>query len=162
MLPIDYPDQFYVDLAIGTNTFEDTCHMHGLVPEDVEAREEDPEFKRRLLIAQQATETTGDTLAARCRVLVTRRVNKVEEMMLDPEVPASTRLEAFKTLAKFGRLEPEKRSDPVHQEGPQLVLNIIAPDGTPAVTIDQVPSRPAKQDDEVLPLAPPSSVQGFF
>ena len=50
-------------------------------------------------------------------------------MMQDMDVPASTQLDAFKTLVKYGGLEPAK-SDDTAGTGPQLVLNIVAPDGT--------------------------------
>jgi len=169
MLPKDYPEEFFLDLAIGTSSFEDVCHTYGLDPEDVEGYEEDPDFRRRLLMAQRAAEDTGEALHARCRSLVTNRVGVVDQMTVDPEVPASVRLEAFKFLVKLGRLEPEKNETNAGQAGPQLVLNIISPDGSPSVTHQmspqpqlQPPTTIEDADYEDVSIANPSEVRGFF
>lgn len=169
MLPKDYPEDFFFDLAIGTSTFEDVCHTYGLDPSVVEGYEDDPDFRRRLLMTQRAVEDTGAALHARCRSLVTNRVNIIDQMTVDPEVPASVRLEAFKFLVKLGRVEPEKNETNAGQTGPQLVLNIIAPDGTPAVTHQmsphpqlQPPTTIEDADYEEMSIAHPSEVRGFF
>lgn len=123
------PEEFFIDIAVGVNSFTEICDNYEITEPQSVALENDPVFQRRLRMAQEIVETDGTAFKARCRAAVTNSVHNVVHMMQDVDVPASTQLDAFKTLVKYGGLEPVKSDDGVGT-GPQLVLNIVAPDGT--------------------------------
>lgn len=124
-----FPEEFFVDLAIGVSSFTEICDNYEVPPAVAAQLESDPVFQRRLRMATQVVEDTGEAFRSRCRVVVSNNVQNIANMMRDNDVPASTQLDAFKTLVKFGGLEPT-RDAATGPTGPQLVLNIVAPDGT--------------------------------
>lgn len=134
MTPRDFPEAFYIDVAVGVHSFEELCSMHGIPAHVVETLEDDPDFKRRLALAKQSVEDDGRAFRARCRTVINNSIGHISRLMRDPDTPASTQLDAFKTLAKFGELEPDKAAPA--ETGPQLTLNIIAPDGGTGMSLD--------------------------
>lgn len=172
--PDQFPDQFYIDLAVGVKSFEDICQIYGLDPADVEQIENDALFQQRFKLAQQAVDDDGRAFAARCRTVVTRSIPHMENLMRDPDTPASTQLETFKALVKYGKLEPEKAVDQT-QTGPQITFNILNADGTPMFSVDSSPHAPkipkqepisieqeANRHEDQAPLAHLQEVSGFF
>lgn len=137
----DIPDRFFIDIAVGVNTFEELCAVHGLDPTVVEPLETHPLFEHRLALAKQAVEDDGRAFRARCRTIVNDAVPHMAQLMKDPETPPSTQLEAFKTLVKYGQLEPETTKH--DGDGlPRLSLTIIAPDGTQLTAGVNTPPTP--------------------
>ncbi len=124
----DIPDPFYLEVAIGVNTFEEVCDNYGLSPADVEALETDPMFGRRLRQAKTSVEEDGRAFRARCRNIVSNNLITVEGLMRDPDTSPSVQLEAFKTLVKYGELEP-RAVETQGSGGPSLTLTIVAPGG---------------------------------
>lgn len=155
----DIPERFFIDIAVGVYPFEDICKMYELDPDLAEDLEDDPVFVKRLKLAQQVVEDDGRAFRSRCRSVVQNSITSMEHLMHDPDTPPSTRLEAFKTLAKFGELEP-RRSDENGPTGPQLSLTIIAPDGRNMVQlgaqpapdyIDVTPEQGVEDDEPAVP-----------
>jgi hypothetical protein len=127
--PNKLPDRFYLDLAIGTATFSDICGTYGLDPQSVREHQDDPQFQQRLLQAKQSVEDDGRAFRARCRRVVHDTIPRMQMIINDPEVPASTCVDAFKTLAKLGNLEPQPAAQANGAGGNHLTLTIIAPGG---------------------------------
>ena len=162
--PRDISEQFFLDVAVGVSSFEDICLMHNLDPQEVNALENDVEFQRRVTLATQIVDEDGSAFAARCRTVATKNVHHVERMIADPDVPASTRLDAFRLAARLGKLEPEKATAS-NNGGAQLSLTIIAPDGSHQQVLGA--AKPIAQltdasDAEDADWAPVSQVEGFF
>lgn len=123
----ELPEEFFIDLAVGTNSFVEICDNYGIDAATADTLEADPVFTRRLRIATQVVEDDGRAFRSRCRVAVTNSVHHIVHMMQDSDVPASTQLDAFKTLVKYGDLEPATKGEGVG--GPSLVLQIVGPGG---------------------------------
>ena len=170
--PSTLPDQFYIDLAVGVYPFEEICDMYGVDPTQGASVESTPEFQQRFLLAKQAVEDDGRAFRARCRTVVHNAIPHMERLMHDPETPASTQLETFKAMAKYGKLEPERVQDTQNSGGPQLVLNIIGPDGATGFSLNAQPSagRVLEHDPDDAysdryqddPIASAHEVSGFF
>lgn len=127
MIPaMTLPERFFIDCAIGVRPFDEICLIHSLDPQDLDP--EDSEFKRRLKQASQAVEDEGAAFRARCRLIVNDSIPIVERILQNVETPPSVRMDAFKTLAKYGELEPSKDKEAGYS-GPHLSLTIIAPNG---------------------------------
>ena len=123
------PEAFFIDLAVGVHSYIEICDNYDIDEQTALAIENDPVFIRRLRLANQVVEDDGTAFKARCRVAVTNNVDSVMNMMRDPDISASVQLDAFKTLVKYGGLEPAKDLDGA-SAGPALTLNIVAPDGS--------------------------------
>lgn len=139
--PNDLPEPFFIAVAVGIQPYADVCQMYGVPEEDRDALQAEPEFKKRLLIAEAAVEDSGAAFSARCRFLANDAVSSIIDLIRNPESPASVQLEAFRSLVRFGKLEPKVDALPVGSTGPQLVLTIVAPNGTTNTTV-AVPAMP--------------------
>lgn len=146
----ELPEEFFIDVAVGVDPFEDICDNYELSPEAAAQLEADPAFQRRLRIAKQVVEDDGRAFRSRCRVAVTNAVHHVVHMLRDTDVPASVQLDAFKTLVKFGDLEPAAKKDQ-SGGGPALTLNIVAPDGTSHNFTAQVEPEPIEAEYSETP-----------
>lgn len=122
------PEEFFIDLAVGVHSFEEICDNYEIPPAMVPTLETNAIFLRRLRIAQQTVDDDGTAFRARCRTAVADSVHHVLHMIKDSDVAPSTQLDAFKTLARYGGLEPAK-AEGQQNVGPGLTLNIVAPDG---------------------------------
>lgn len=148
------PDAFFVDVAVGVKEFPEICQIYNIDEQTAELLEDDPEFKRRLLVAEQAVTDDGRAFKARCRTAVNTTIGVVMNMMGDPDIPASVQLDAFKTLAKFGELEPAPKQANALASGPTLTLNIIAPTGETHRVIDIQTTQPDDNDPPWLHTHP--------
>lgn len=148
--PSRLPDRLYLDLAIGTATFADICGTYGLDPDQVREHQDDPQFQQRLLQAKQSVEDDGRAFRARCRRVVHDTIPRMQMIINDPEVPASTCVDAFKTLAKLGNLEPQPAQQ-AGSNGNHLTLTIIAPStaGEKQVVGTVVQAPPSLDMDEL-------------
>lgn len=132
-LATQLPDQFYLAMAIGTQPFDELCLSFDLDPEYVRSLDGDPLFLSRMAQARSAVEDDGRAFRARCRTLVQQVIPRMGQIINDPEVPASTQVEAFKALVKFGGLEPKETTQT--NTGATLNFTIIAPDGSRMKTL---------------------------
>lgn len=122
------PERFFIDLAIGTQTFDEICVVYSLDPDDVRQHADDPMFVQRLAQAEQVVSDDGRAFRARCRRVVHDALPRLQEIIHAPDVPAATQLTAFQTLVKYSGMEPEKQAQQVTQ-GPSISLTIIGPGG---------------------------------
>ena len=143
------PESFYIDLAIGLTSFEDLCSAYEVDPDEVREHDRDPLFVRRLMLAKQVVDDDGRAFRARCRSIVNNSVHKLYKIMNDPDVSASTQLDAFKTLARFGDMEPKAAKEAA---GAKISLTIIAPGGAESgLTIEHVDN--SEQADPTAEIA---------
>jgi hypothetical protein len=128
--PKALPDNFYLAAAVGVRPYDDLLTMFEIDQEDAEALQSHPVFQQRLLLAKDAVETDGTAFFARCRILAGQTMPAMINLINDTGTPASVQLEAWKSLVKYGRLEPPPPNQQVSSSsGPSLTLTIIAPNG---------------------------------
>ena len=141
--PKDLPDNFYLAAAVGIQSFEDILRMYDIPEEDAGELTAHPVFQQRLLLSRDAVETDGTAFFARCRLLAGQTMPAMINLIQDPATPATVQLEAWKTLVKYGRLEPQPKEQAAGPTGPQLTLTIIAPNGETAFTTAMTNNLPA-------------------
>ena len=152
VIPVEkLPEQFFVDLAVGAREFLDICDNYGISKDEAEQLEHHPVFQRRFRIAEQAVVDDGTAFRARCRLVVSNSIPHIMGLMTDPEVSPSVQLDAFKTLAKYGELEPAPKTSQSGPTGPQLVLNILPPGGITSAPVENVINLPAEADGPAAP-----------
>ena len=161
--PTKLPDNFYLAAAIGVQPMEEILAMYEISEEDAEELQANPTFTQRLLLAKDAVETDGTAFFARCRILAGQTMPAMVNLINDSATPASVQLEAWKTLVKFGRLEPQPKEAIAGPTGPQLTLTIIAPNGETAFStaltsnqppLKQIPGAVVDDDPPPLPVYP--------
>ena len=155
----DLPDTFFIVMAIGVKPMQEVMTLYELTPSDIANLETDPVFHQRLALARDAVETDGSAFFARCRLLAGETLGNVINLIRDPGTPAATQLEAWKTLVKYGRLEPTPAA--TGAAGPSLTFTIITPQGDTVVSTQLVsastshdasdPALPHLQDPLLLP-----------
>ncbi len=137
--PKELPDNFYLAAAVGIQSFEDILRMYEIPQEDADDLTAHPVFQQRLLLARDAVETDGTAFFARCRLLAGQTMPSMINLIQDPATPATVQLEAWKTLVRYGRLEPQPKEQSAGPSGPQLTLTIIAPNGDTAFSTAMQP-----------------------
>ena len=125
--PSALPDRLFIDLALEAAPVKDVCRLYGIAPEALEALRENDEFATKLLQAKQAVDDDGRSFRARCRTAVHLAIPKIIAVVNDPKAPHAARIEAFKSLVKYGQLEPKETQ--AQGGGAHLTLTIVAPDG---------------------------------
>jgi hypothetical protein len=153
----DVPDAMFIDLAIGVNDFADICENYGIDETTAMYLSTTEHFKRRVRIAEAVVADDGTAFKARCRLAVTNTVDHVLNLVRDPAVPSTTQLDAFKTLAKFGELEPVRDAN-AGSMGPMLTLNIVAPDGSSGMTLQTAAREPREVKGVVTMDVPELSI----
>lgn len=161
-LPTNLPDRFYIDLAIGTQSFAEICRLYQLNPDEVEEHTEDPLFIQRLAQAEQAVADDGRAFRARCKRVVHDSIPRMQALINRPDVPAATQLSAFQTLVRYSGMEPEKQAKPTHS-GPALTFTIIGPGQQRMETRIEgtVVDNEDDEDDDFIPLASPEESRMF-
>lgn len=141
------PDTFFITMAIGVKPMKEVMELYELTPADLTNLDTDPVFHQRLALAKDAVETDGSAFFARCRLLAGETLTHVTTLIRDPGTPAATQLEAWKTLVKYGRLEPSPAA--ATAAGPSLTFTIITPQGETVVSTQLEP--PHNAADRALP-----------
>jgi hypothetical protein len=128
--PKTLPDNFYLAAAVGVRPYDELLTMFEIDQEDADDLQAHPVFQQRLLLARDAVETDGSAFFARCRILAGQTMPAMINLINDTGTPASVQLEAWKSLVKYGRLEPPPpNQQAANTGGPSLTLTIIAPNG---------------------------------
>ena len=140
------PDTFFITMAIGVKPMKEVMELYELTPADLTNLDTDPVFHQRLALAKDAVETDGSAFFARCRLLAGETLTHVTTLIRDPGTPAATQLEAWKTLVKYGRLEPSPAA--ATAAGPSLTFTIITPQGE---TVVSTQLEPPHNPDRAIP-----------
>lgn len=148
--PKDLPDNFYLAAAVGVQSFDDILKMYDIPEEAADDLTAHPVFQQRLLLAKDAVETDGTAFFARCRLLAGQTMPNMVDLIQDASTPATVQLEAWRTLVKYGRLEPQPKEQAAGASGPQLTLTIIAPNGDTAFSTSLVANQPRPDPVPVL------------
>ena len=153
------PDTFFITMAIGVKPMKEVMELYELTPADLTSLDADPLFHQRMAQAKDAVETDGSAFFARCRLLAGETLANVTTLIRDPGTSPATQLEAWKTLVKYGRLEPSPAA--ATAAGPSLTFTIITPQGDTVVSTQLVsastshdasgPALPHLQDPLLLP-----------
>ena len=152
MIAVDkLPDRFFLDLAIGVNTYEEVCALYEISEEDADELQHEPLFKHKVAVAEQEVTDDGRAFKARCKKLADGLLVHVSRMAQDPDTAPSVQLDAFKTLAKLGELEPVQKAGGNGPSGPVLHLTIVSPSGE-KLTADVRPAIELEDFEDVTPV----------
>lgn len=103
--------RFVLELAIGVDSLEDILDRYGIPPDRYSSLVELPAFRRELAATIRDVRENGATFKAKARVQAESYLEIVDELVYSEEVPAGVRLDAIKSLVKWGGLEPKEEKD---------------------------------------------------
>lgn len=100
-----------LDLAIGVDGIEDILTRYDLTEAEFEALASTPLFRRELSLAIRDARENGAPFANKARVQAESYLPVIDTMVVDPTTPASVRLEAIRSIVKWGKLEVDKAAE---------------------------------------------------
>lgn len=105
---LDVPPQLLAEAAVGVDKLPDICARYGYTPEQAEQLRNDPGFKVRVSRMEQELKKEGVTFRMRAAHAAEDLVRDVWNKATSSEVGLALKIEALKTLAKLGDLEPKQ------------------------------------------------------
>lgn len=117
-----YPPMLLNDLAMGLDDTDTICARHGLTPAELEKLFTVRAFKKELSYTAQALREEGSPFRVKARLQAEHALEKLDQMIYDPETPANIVLSAIQSLVKWGGLEP--KPDKAGDQGPPQQVNI--------------------------------------
>lgn len=121
--PNPWDPRLVIDLALGIDSLEDILLRFGLSEAAYNRLTEIPSFRRELATQMRELREGGVTFGKKAAAQAESYLEKVDEIVFDNSVPASTRMDAIKWCAKMGSLEP-KEAKQEGQSGTQVNLQI--------------------------------------
>lgn len=106
--PNPWPPKLVIDLALGLDHLDDILAAHGLTRPQYDRLTEIPTFRRELASTMRDLRENGVPFARKAAIQAESYLVNLDEMVHDLDVPASTRLEAIKSVVKWGKLEPKE------------------------------------------------------
>lgn len=133
---VDVPQMLLMELAIGLDTFDDVCLRYGYTPEQTEALRADK--GTAIQVSRMANELKSDGITFRRRAAHAAEdlVGIIWREARMTSTGLTTKLEALKTLAKLGNLEPKAEAQ-VSGAGFSITVNL--PGGS--TTISAAPTH---------------------
>lgn len=117
LLPTIQPDsvnkwdpRLILDIATGVDDMEEIFVRYGLTELTYLALSKTELFRRELAMAIRDARENGVPFASKARVQAESYLQILDDLVYDKATPASTRLEAIRSIVKWGRLEVEKGS----------------------------------------------------
>ena len=112
------------DLALGIDSLDDILTRHSLTHPDFQALENNLTFRRDLLRAHKEIAEEGVSFRRKAAIQAEEYLTYIHTIMTSNETPASTKVDIFKTLTKFGNLEPKKDKEAEEQAGQTFNIQI--------------------------------------
>jgi len=109
--PNRWSPKLVFDLALGLDDLESILTRHGISYGDYNAISDNPTFRRELVSATKELQETGVTFKRKAAIQAELYLEEMDSLMRADITPPSVKTDIFKTMAKLGELEPEKKSD---------------------------------------------------
>lgn len=117
-----YESAFAFEIALEYDPPEEVCARFGVSDEDYRALLEYEPFLKELADHKAAIRDKGLVFELKAKQAAEALLPVVVDLARDIEVPPSVRLAAVQSLAKWGRLEPQKSDN--EDTSPKFVLQI--------------------------------------
>lgn len=100
-----------LDLALGIEALEDILPRYALTLEEYGALVDSPLFRRELALAERDLRENGLPFRAKARIQAEAYLEVLDELVYDASTPSTTRLEAIRSVVKWGNLEPKEEKE---------------------------------------------------
>lgn len=99
-----------LDLAIGVDALDEILLRYGLTEQEFSILSETMAFRRELAMAMRDARENGAPFAQKAKVQAEAYLEVLDDLVYSNATPANVRLEAIRSIVKWGRLEPPKES----------------------------------------------------
>ena len=101
-----WPATLPFEVALGVHSLDEILTSHGLDTDDWEILTRNTSFRKELIAAQKEVAETGLSFQRKAAIQAEMYLSDIDALMCGSETAPSIKLEIFKTLAKYGNLEP--------------------------------------------------------
>lgn len=123
--PNRWPPQLIIDVALGVDDQETILMRYGLTEANLARLYEIPSFRREVGLMAREMRENGVSFCRKAATQAEEYLAPVHHLMYCPETPASTKLDIFKTMAKYGKLEPvPEKADNQNQNTINVQINL--------------------------------------
>lgn len=123
--PNKWDPRLLLDLVIAVDTLEVILDRYGLSREEYNALTTNIVFRRELANTMRDIRENGASFRAKARIQAESYLPVVDDMVWDRDLAASTRLDAVKSIVRWGDLEPKEKKEQVQQAAPQINVQIL-------------------------------------
>lgn len=110
-IPNRWSPKLVYDLALGLDPLDDVLLRHGLSINEYNAVADNPVFRRELVVATKELQENGVPFKRKAAIQAELYLDDMDQLMRDQLTPPSVKTDIFKTMARLGELEPEKKSE---------------------------------------------------
>lgn len=149
---LDVPPQLIAEAAVGIDTLEEICERYHYTPEQTAQLRNDAGFKARVSRMEADLRKEGVTFRMRAAHAAEDLMADVWRKAKDPQVGLALKIDALKTLAKLGDLEPKQSIGAVQQgAGFSITINIPKVGEEPGRVIEMNSSKTEPVELEAMP-----------
>lgn len=116
-----WPARLSFDLAMGESD-DSICEIYGLGAYELKRIKENGAFRREVAEHKREIQEHGVTFRAKARLQAEEYLLNIDDLVQSPDVPASVKLEAIKSVVRWGGLDPGPSNKP---EGGPMISNKI-------------------------------------
>jgi hypothetical protein len=102
---IDWPPKLAMDLALG-DTHDHVIEVYGLTADQLDSILHNPAFRREVAKHEREIRENGVSFKQKARVQAEEYLIEIHNLINDPLVPPSVKLDAIKSVTKWAGLEP--------------------------------------------------------
>lgn len=113
-----------LDLAIGVDGLNEILPRYGLSEREFNILSETSSFRRELALTMREVRENGIPFYSKAKVQAESYLEIIDDLVYNPETPASVRLEAIRSTVKWGKLEPTKEVKDDALNATQINVNI--------------------------------------
>lgn len=123
--PNKWDPRLLLDLVIAVDTLEVILDRYGLSREEYNILSSNLVFRRELAATMRDIRENGASFRAKARIQAESYLPVVDEMVWDIDIAPSTKLDAIKSIVRWGDLEPKDKKEQVQQTAPQINVQIL-------------------------------------
>jgi len=113
-----------LDLAIGVDGLDEILPRYELAEEEFLILSGTKAFRRELAITMRDVRENGIPFTQKAKVQAESYLEIIDDLVYNNATPANTRLEAIRSMVKWGKLEPQKEAKDDALNATQINVNI--------------------------------------
>ena len=123
--PNKWDPRLLLDLVIAVDSLEVILDRYDLSREEYNILSSNIVFRRELAATMRDIRENGASFRAKARIQAESYLPVVDEMVWDIDIAPSTKLDAIKSIVRWGDLEPKDKKEQVQQTAPQINVQIL-------------------------------------
>lgn len=123
--PNKWDPRLLLDLVIAVDTLEEILDRYSMTRDEYDQLSTNIVFRRELATTMRDIRENGASFRAKARIQAESYLPVVDDMIWDRDIAPGTRLDAVKSIVRWGDLEPKEKREQVQQVQPQINVQIL-------------------------------------